>query len=119
MEIWFNPKCSKCQAAVKAVEDTGEAFTLRSYLEVPPTEAELDHVLRLLGKEPWDVCRTKEPIAQELGLATMPKDRAAWIAMMVAHPILIERPILVRGDGTAVIGRSDEALASILGRSSR
>jgi arsenate reductase (glutaredoxin) len=116
MEIWFNPKCSKCQAAVKAVEDTGEAFTLRAYLEVPPTEAELENVLGRLGKEPWEICRMKEPIAAELGLASMEKDRAKWIALMVKHPILIERPILVRSDGKAVIGRSEDALSSVLQR---
>lgn len=120
MEIWFNPKCSKCQVAVKAVEDTGQAFTLRTYLDVPPTEAELDDVLTKLGKEPWDICRMKESIAQELGLASMAKDgeghRAKWIALMVKHPILIERPILIRSDGTAVIGRSDDALSSVLQR---
>ena len=116
MEIWFNPKCSKCQIAVKAVEDTGEAYTLRTYLETPPTEAELDDVLTKLGKEPWDICRMKESIAQELGLASMEKDRAKWIALMVKHPILIERPILVRSDGKAVVGRSDDALSSVLKR---
>jgi arsenate reductase len=116
MEIWFNEKCSKCQNAVKAVEDTGQAFTLRNYLDVPPTAAELDDVLSKLGKEPWEICRMKEPIAQELGLASLEKDRAKWIALMVKHPILIERPILVRSDGKAVIGRSDEALSSVLQR---
>lgn len=114
MEIWFNAKCSKCQAAIKAIEDTGQAFTIRSYLEVPPSPAELDNVLRMLGKEPWEICRMKEPIAQELGLASMEKDREKWIEVMVKHPILIERPILVRADGKAVIGRSEEALAAAL-----
>lgn len=56
----------------------------------------------------------KDPIAQELGLASMAKVRAHWIRVMVVHPILIERPILVRSDGRAVIGRSDEALADAL-----
>lgn len=114
MQIWFNPKCSKCRAAVDAVEGAGEAFTLRSYLEVPPTEAELEGVLRMLEKEPWEICRMKEPVAAELGLASMEKDRAKWIEVMAKHPILIERPILVRGDGKAVIGRSEEALAEAL-----
>jgi arsenate reductase len=116
MEIWFNAKCSKCQNALKAVEEKGEAVTLRKYLESPPTEAELDSVLSKLGKEPWDICRMKEPVAAELGLATMDHDRAKWIALMVKHPILIERPILVREDGKAVVGRTDEALSSVLQR---
>jgi len=116
MEIWFNAKCSKCQTALKAVEAQGEPVTLRKYLESPPTEAELEDVLSKLGKEPWDICRMKEPIAAELGLATLEHDRAKWIATMVKHPILIERPILVREDGTAVVGRTEEALSSVLRR---
>ena len=116
MEIWWNPKCSKCRIAKQAAEEAGEEVTLRAYLETPPSEAELDDVLTKLGKEPWDLARMKEPIAQELGLASMPRERARWIALMVKHPILIERPILVRADGVAVVGRSDDALNSVLRR---
>lgn len=116
MEIWFNPKCSKCQIAKKAVEEKGETVELRAYLDEPPTEAELDDVLRKLGKEPWDICRMKEPIAAELGLASLEHHRAKWIALMVKHPILIERPVLVREDGKAVVGRSEDALSSVLKR---
>lgn len=114
MEIWFNPNCSKCRAAKTAVEEAGQPVTIRSYLETPPTEAELAEVLAKLGKEPWDIARMKEPIAQELGLASLPRDREKWIALMVKHPILIERPILVRDDGKAILGRSDEALGEAL-----
>lgn len=114
MEIWFNPSCSKCQAAVAAVEGASQAYTLRSYLDVPPTEPELDALLSKLGKEPWEVCRMKEPVASELGIASLPKERAPWIRVMALHPILIERPILVRSDGHAVVGRSAEALEEAL-----
>jgi arsenate reductase len=100
-------------------EGAGEAYTLRSYLDVPPTEPELDALLTMLGMEPWEVCRMKEPIASELGLASLPKERAQWIRVMALHPILIERPILVRGDGRAVIGRSAEARKSGPRRRSR
>jgi arsenate reductase len=114
MEIWFNPACSKSRNAVRAVEAAGQPYTLRDYLAAPPTEAELEVLLVQLGREPWEICRMKEPIASELGLASMEKDRAAWIRVIVAHPILIERPILVRADGHAVIGRSDEAIEQAL-----
>ena len=60
----------------------------------------------------------KEPVAKKLGLASMgrdiAKDRAPWLRLMVEHPILIERPILVLSDGRAVIGRTDEALEQVL-----
>ena len=116
MEIWFNPSCSKCQAARTAIDVCGEPYTLRNYLEVPPSEVELDELFTKLARQPWEVCRMKEPIADELGLPSMAKDRATWIRVMVEHPILIERPILVCSDGRAVIGRSDEALADALRR---
>ena len=117
MEIWFYEKCSKSQAAVKAVEDTGKPFTLRAFVAVPPTKAELEDVLRKLGKEPWEICRMKEPVAAELGLDALARDASArerWIALMVENPILIERPILVRSDGKAFIARSAEALEEAL-----
>jgi arsenate reductase len=118
MEIWFNPSCSKCQHAVEAVRAAGESYTLRTYLDTPPTEAELDAVLTKLGMQPWELCRMKEPIAKELGLASMGRDiatdRAWWLRLMIEHPILIERPILVLSDGRAVIGRSEDALEAAL-----
>jgi arsenate reductase len=71
-------------------------------------------MLRRLGAEPWDIARLGEPVASELGLADQPRNRAAWIAILAAHPILIQRPILLLDDGTAVIGRSAEALQAAL-----
>ena len=87
---------------------------MREYLADAPTAAELDAVLTALGKEPWDIARTGEDIAKELGLKAMAKDRAAWIQVMVEHPILIERPILVRADGEARLGRPPEDVAELL-----
>lgn len=114
MEVWNNPACSKCAVARETLDAAGASYTLRNYLTAPPTEAELDAVLTRLGAEPWDVTRLGEPIAEELGLAAAPHDRAAWIAVLVAHPELIQRPILLLDDGSAVIGRSAEALRTAL-----
>ena len=90
------------------------AFEERRYLEVPPTAAELDDVLQALGKEPWEVARMGEEVAKELGLRAVPHDRARWIELMVANPILIERPIIVTADGRAVLGRPPEAVRALL-----
>jgi arsenate reductase len=114
MQMWINPKCSKCRTALAEAEGTD--FTERRYLEQPPTEAELDDVLRKLGKEPWEITRMKEPLAAELGLAKKPKVRAAWIAILAKNPSLIERPIIVRDDGTAYVARDPETLKKALGR---
>jgi arsenate reductase len=116
MEMWINPKCSKCRTALAEAEGAGAQFTERRYLENPPTAVELDEVLRKLGKEPWDVTRMKEPLAAELGLAKKPRDRAAWIEMLTKNPSLLERPIIVRDDGQAFVARDPETLKKALAR---
>ena len=86
MEIWVNPACSKCRSALSLLDEAGASYTVRRYLDDPPTAAELDEVLRRLGVQPWDVARTSEPVARELGLAQWPREEAArdrWIAAMV------------------------------------
>ncbi|HEX5771358.1 MAG TPA: ArsC/Spx/MgsR family protein [Nocardioidaceae bacterium] len=113
MEIWVNPACSKCRAATALLDEAGIAYTGRRYLDEPPTAEELTAVLDRLGLEPWDVARTGEPAAAEIGLAQVPKDaenRDRWVAAMVEHPILIQRPILTADDGTTVVGRDPDAL---------
>jgi len=114
MELWHNPKCSKSRAA-KALLDANHAeYVERRYLEDPPDPDTLDRVLSALGKEPWEVTRMGEDVADRLGLAQRPKVRAEWIKVMVENPILIERPIVISDDGRAVVGRPPEAVASLL-----
>ncbi len=113
MEIWINPACSKCQNALSTLDEAGVAYTVRRYLEEPPTAAELKIVLERLGLEPWDIARTKESVAAEIGLERLPRDaanRQRWVETLVQHPILIQRPILTAKDGTTVIGRDEESL---------
>lgn len=113
MEIWVNPACSKCQAATAYLDEAGIDYTVRRYLDDPPTADELREVLDRLGLEPWDVARTGEPVAAEIALAEIPRDadhRDRWVEAMVAHPILIQRPILTADDGTTVVGRDPGAL---------
>lgn len=114
MELWHNPRCTKSRQAKELLDDRGVAYTERRYLDKPPTAAELDAVVAAMGKEPWDVARLAEPIATELGLKEKEHDRAAWIEIMVANPILIERPILVTDDGRAAVGRPTEAIEPLL-----
>ncbi|HZN18564.1 MAG TPA: ArsC/Spx/MgsR family protein [Micromonosporaceae bacterium] len=113
MELWNNPSCSKCAGARRTLDEARVPYRLRAYLEQPPTREELVEVLRRLGVPPWEVCRTGEPQAQELGMADWPRDEASvdrWVDAMVAAPQLIQRPILLLDDGSAVVGRTPEAL---------
>jgi arsenate reductase len=114
LTIWHNQRCSKSRSAKDILEEAGVPFEERRYLEVPPTAAELDEVLTALGKEPWDIARMGEDVAKELALKEEPHDRRRWIDLMVANPILIERPIIVTGDGRAVVGRPPEAVRALL-----
>src|SRR3954469_5230999 len=115
MEIWVNPACSKCRAATQALDEAGIRYTVRRYLEDPPTRSELEDVLARLGLEPWHITRTGEPesVAVE-GLARTAETRGQWLQVLVEHPRLIQRPIITADDGTTVVGRDPESLAKVL-----
>ncbi|MGW4381248.1 arsenate reductase family protein [Kitasatospora sp. NPDC004531] len=117
MEIWINPRCSKCRTAQSELDAAGVQYTVRRYLDEPPTAAELTEVLGRLGLEPWDVARLDEPVGKELGLRGWGRedaDRARWVEAMAANPALIQRPIITADDGYTVIGRTEEALKDVL-----
>jgi arsenate reductase len=114
MEIWLNPACSKCRTAVDELDAAGVAYTVRRYLDVPPTPAELAEVVGRLGLEPWDIARPKE--AREEGI-DLPRDaghRDAWYEALSAHPRAIQRPIITAADGTTVVGRDPASLAHVI-----
>ncbi|MBU3062042.1 arsenate reductase family protein [Nocardia sp. NEAU-G5] len=116
MEIWHNPRCSKSRAAKQALDDAGVSYTERRYLEEPPTAQELRDILDRLGLEPWDITRTGEDEAEELGIAGWSRtaaDREHWIETLAHHPKLIQRPI-VAGDKGAVVARDEQSLKSVL-----
>lgn len=119
MEIWVNPACSKCRSAVSELDAAGAEYTVRRYLEDPPSAAELREVLGRLGLEPWDIVRDQEAEAKELGVkewGRAAEDRERWIAALAEHPRLIQRPIITADDGTAVVARTPEAVADALSR---
>ena len=118
MEIWINPECSKCQSALTLLDAEGARYTIRYYLDQPPTAQELVEVLARLGLQPWDITRLSEPIAEDLGLASWPRDdagRPRWIDALTTHPVLIQRPIITADDGTAAVARSPEAVRAAMG----
>ncbi|MFE1952928.1 MULTISPECIES: arsenate reductase family protein [Streptomyces] len=119
MEIWINPACSKCRSALTLLDAEGADYTVRRYLEDVPTPDEIRAVLDRLGLEPWDITRTGEADAKELGLKDWPKEagsRDRWIEALAAHPKLIQRPIITAEDGTAVVARTEEAVRDALSR---
>jgi len=115
VEIWLNPSCSKCRTAVSELDAAGVDYTVRRYLDDPPTPEELAEVVGRMGLEPWDVARAKE--AKEAGI-DLPRDadhRDEWLAALAAHPRAIQRPIITADDGTTVIARDPDSLARVIG----
>ncbi|MFY9976316.1 MAG: arsenate reductase (glutaredoxin) [Chromatiaceae bacterium] len=111
--IYHNPRCSKSRAALKLIEERGIEPEVVRYLDAPPDASTLDALLTLLGLEPRELMRRKEPEYQALGLGDPSLSREALIAAMVSHPRLIERPIVVR-DGKAILGRPPERVLDLL-----
>lgn len=119
MEIWINPACSKCRSAITLLDAEGADYTVRRYLEDVPSEDEIRDVLDRLGLEPWDITRTQEAAAKELGLKEWERDgtsRDRWIKALSAHPRLIQRPLITADDGTALVARTDDAVRDALSR---
>ncbi|MFE8943547.1 arsenate reductase family protein [Streptomyces sp. NPDC007856] len=117
MEIWINPACSKCRSAISLLDAEGAEYTVRRYLEDVPSEDEIRAVLERLGLEPWDITRTQEAEAKELGLKEWARDadtRSRWITALAEHPKLIQRPIITAEDGTALVARSEDAVREAL-----
>ncbi|MET7684481.1 ArsC/Spx/MgsR family protein [Streptomyces sp. NPDC005423] len=119
MEIWINPACSTCRSAVGLLDEEGAGYTVRHYLEDVPSEDEIRAVLSRLGLEPWDITRTQEAAAKELGVKEWARDagsRDRWVRALAEHPKLIQRPIITADDGTAVVARTEAAVRDALSR---
>lgn len=118
MEIWLNPACSKCRTAVAALHAAGVSYTVRRYLEDPPTPDELADVVARLGLEPWEIARPQESRAAGIDLPRDAAHRADWLTALAANPRAIQRPILAADDGTTVVGRDAESLDRVIGAES-
>ena len=83
------------------------------YLETPPTSKELESILKKMGRKPVEVIRFKEAIDKEMALkADDNRSDDEWIKLMIQHPKIIERPIVVNGD-KAIMGRPPDGVLSI------
>jgi arsenate reductase len=111
-QIYFNPSCSKCRSAQAILDEHHIEADVVRYLDVPPTRADLEYLMVLLEiDDPRLMMRTGETVYSELALDQ--KGSAELLEAIVAHPILLERPIFVH-DGKAVIGRPPERVLDLL-----
>ena len=114
IKIYHNPRCSKSRQTKAILDDQGLDYDVIEYLQQPPTAAELKMILGMLGKKPVEIIRSGEKLFKELGLSKKderPDDE--WVQIMVDNPLLIERPIVVKG-GKAAMGRPPEDVLNIL-----
>lgn len=110
--LYFNPSCTNCQTARGLLEERGVPTGIVEYLDDAPSRQDLESILGKLGTDdPAEIIRTHEPIYAELGLASA--DRDGLLDAMAAHPILIQRPIVIRGE-RAVVARPPEKLLDLL-----
>jgi arsenate reductase (glutaredoxin) len=111
-QIYFNPSCSKCRSAQAILDEHHIEADVVRYLDLPPTRAELEHLMTLLGiDDPRLMMRTGEAVYADLALDE--KAPSELLDAMVAHPILLERPIFVH-HGKAVLGRPPERVLDLL-----
>ena len=108
--IYHNPTCSKSQEAPDYLEARGYRPRVIRYLETPLTESEIRALVRQLGIAP--AASSERPIFSVSGL-TSTGDSDQLIALIVKHPILMQRPIVVVGD-RARIAKPPEVLAGFL-----
>ncbi len=111
--LYHNPRCSKSRQTLELLRSRGIEPAIIEYLKTPPTVETLEAILQKLGCEPRALIRKSEAAYQEAGLDNPELDRAALLAAMVAHPVLIERPIVL-ANGQAAVGRPPENVLAIL-----
>ena len=107
-----NPRCSKSRAALEIVREADVEVPVREYLRDPLSVEELRSIVEMLGVRPIEIVRRGEAPYAALGLSGATPDDDVLRAM-AENPILIERPIVVRG-GRAVVGRPPERVRDIL-----
>ena len=110
--IFHNPRCSKSRSALELLRAQGIEPVIVEYLKTPPTRAELKELLRKLRMRAEDVVRKgEEPYRTLYAQRTLNDEQ--WLDALVAHPVLLERPIVVKGE-SAVVGRPPENVLQLL-----
>jgi arsenate reductase len=110
--IYHNPRCSKSRETLALLEQSGATPQIIEYLKTPPSAAELKAIVAKLGIEPEQLVRKGEEI-YKTHYAGKTLTSTQWIDAMVKHPVLIERPIVIKGP-QAVLGRPPENVKKLL-----
>lgn len=111
--IYHNPRCSKSRQTLQLLTEKGVQPEIIEYLKTPPSADELRELLNKLGMRPRDLMRRREAEYKASGADNPDLSDDELIELMVEHPKLIERPIVVH-DGKVVLGRPPEKVLEIL-----
>ena len=111
--IYQKPTCSTCREAIKLLHASGQPYDAVNYYEKRFTKAGLKQVLKKAGLSAKDVLRTKEDIYKQLGLAKKTFTDDELLDLMVAHPDLIQRPLVEKG-ARAILARPAETITQLL-----
>ena len=111
--IYHNPACGTSRNVLAALREAGIEPKIVEYLKTPPDRATLENLLKKMGKSVRDMLRKRGTPYEELGLDNPDVSEDAIFAAIAEHPILIERPIVVRGE-QAVLGRPPEKVLELL-----
>ena len=113
LTVYEKPTCTTCRNLYALLTERGVDFESVEYHVTGIEESELRELLRKLGTGPREILRTREPLVKELGLDDPEVSDEQLIAQMVAHPELVQRPIVVSGD-RAVLARPVERVLELL-----
>ena len=108
--IYHNPRCGTSRNTLAMIRNTGAEPNVIEYLKNPPTRETLVALIAAAGLGVRGIVRAKEAIFTELGLDDPAKTDEELIDAMMAHPILINRPIVVTPLGTRLCRPSEEVL---------
>ena len=108
--IFHNPACGTSRNVLAMIRQSGVEPEIIEYLQTPPTREQLVALLIAMEMSPRDLMRRKEAVYGELGLADESLSDAQLLDAMLAHPILIERPIVVTEKGVRLCRPSERVL---------
>src|SRR5947207_897017 len=111
--IWHNPRCSKSRQTLELLHKKGVTPAIREYLKQPPSKAEVETLLDMVGSDPAELIRDGEAEFKVLKKRKAEMSKADIAKAIAAHPILLQRPIVVAGR-KAAIGRPPEAVLPLL-----
>lgn len=100
MTIYHKPNCSTSRNVLQLIRESGVEPEVVLYLETPPGKKKLRELAKAMGLGARDLLRTKEAPYEELGLADEKLSDDQLFDAIVAHPILLQRPIVVSPRGT-------------------